>query len=409
MGHVLGRVDAADRRGDHDARRRQRAGAAAGAGAVPGGHRADWTRELARDGPAARARDQRPSWSPPAFASRSTTATSVRAGSSRNGSCAACRSGSKSGPRTSRNHKWCWRVVIPARRPAWRWLAWSIGCAVCSTTSSAICSSAPGTFREEHTQRVATYEEFKAVLEGRPGFVIANWCGAADCEAQVKADTQATIRNMPLDAAPPHGTVHPLRPSGGCRSVVREVLLRPAVPADRRLRAGQNSCSRSGQRFSILLARAWRRVMPSRATMAWNASERCRCHQSEPVGVRRTGPEVRRGQRFEARGVADHRHRGEKFDRQRLGGRFERLSQVVDAESAAASGERNVDRCACAHPFAPLLSFSGRLPLTNGLDQSMQRGQAQRVTVDRHVTAHGFGSSGSGDDWGCSSQSLSSA
>src|SRR5207247_1571171 len=55
-------------------------------------------------------------------------------------------------------------------------------------------------FREEHTQRVATYEEFKAAMEGRPGFVIAAWCGQADCEARIKADTQATIRNMPMTA-----------------------------------------------------------------------------------------------------------------------------------------------------------------------------------------------------------------
>jgi prolyl-tRNA synthetase len=60
-------------------------------------------------------------------------------------------------------------------------------------------------FREEHTQRVDSYEAFKQVMEGRPGFVIAPWCGAADCEAQIKADTQATIRNMPLDAAPVQG------------------------------------------------------------------------------------------------------------------------------------------------------------------------------------------------------------
>src|SRR5712692_3215658 len=53
-------------------------------------------------------------------------------------------------------------------------------------------------FREQHTQRVATYEEFKAAMEGRPGFVIAPWCGSAQCEAQIKAETQATIRNMPL-------------------------------------------------------------------------------------------------------------------------------------------------------------------------------------------------------------------
>jgi prolyl-tRNA synthetase len=61
-------------------------------------------------------------------------------------------------------------------------------------------------FREEHTQRVATYGQFKEMLEGRPGFIVANWCGAADCEAQIKADTQATIRNMPLDAEAPQGS-----------------------------------------------------------------------------------------------------------------------------------------------------------------------------------------------------------
>jgi prolyl-tRNA synthetase len=40
-------------------------------------------------------------------------------------------------------------------------------------------------------------------MEGRPGFIIAPWCGNADCEAQIKTDTQATIRNMPLDGAAP--------------------------------------------------------------------------------------------------------------------------------------------------------------------------------------------------------------
>jgi len=56
-------------------------------------------------------------------------------------------------------------------------------------------------FREEHTTRVTDYHAFKEAMEGRPGFVIAPWCGAADCEAQIKTDTQATIRNMPLDGA----------------------------------------------------------------------------------------------------------------------------------------------------------------------------------------------------------------
>jgi len=60
-------------------------------------------------------------------------------------------------------------------------------------------------FREERTQRVDNYDEFKTVMEGRPGFVIAPWCGLAECEAQIKAETQATIRNMPLGAAAPTG------------------------------------------------------------------------------------------------------------------------------------------------------------------------------------------------------------
>jgi len=58
-------------------------------------------------------------------------------------------------------------------------------------------------FREEHTTHVGDYQAFKEAMEGRPGFVIAPWCGTADCEAQIKTDTQATIRNMPLDGAAP--------------------------------------------------------------------------------------------------------------------------------------------------------------------------------------------------------------
>jgi prolyl-tRNA synthetase len=56
-------------------------------------------------------------------------------------------------------------------------------------------------FREEHTQRVDSYDAFKQAMDGRPGFVIAPWCGSAECEAHIKVDTHATIRNMPLDAA----------------------------------------------------------------------------------------------------------------------------------------------------------------------------------------------------------------
>jgi prolyl-tRNA synthetase len=53
-------------------------------------------------------------------------------------------------------------------------------------------------FRESHTTQATTWEEFTQAMEGRPGFVVAPWCGQADCEATIKAETQATLRNIPL-------------------------------------------------------------------------------------------------------------------------------------------------------------------------------------------------------------------
>jgi prolyl-tRNA synthetase len=53
-------------------------------------------------------------------------------------------------------------------------------------------------FRDEHTSEAADWAEFTAMMEGRPGFVIAHWCGDAGCEATIKAETQATLRNIPL-------------------------------------------------------------------------------------------------------------------------------------------------------------------------------------------------------------------
>ena len=53
-------------------------------------------------------------------------------------------------------------------------------------------------FREEHTSEAADWPTFTAAMEGRPGFVIAAWCGEAACEVTIKTDTQATLRNIPL-------------------------------------------------------------------------------------------------------------------------------------------------------------------------------------------------------------------
>ena len=56
-------------------------------------------------------------------------------------------------------------------------------------------------FLDDRTTRIDSYDEFKQTMEGRPGFVIAPWCGQAACEAAIKADTQATIRSLPMNGA----------------------------------------------------------------------------------------------------------------------------------------------------------------------------------------------------------------
>jgi prolyl-tRNA synthetase len=60
-------------------------------------------------------------------------------------------------------------------------------------------------FREEHTSHTDSYDEFKAIMDGRPGFVVSPWCGSATCEADIKTGTQATIRNIPFSEAPVSG------------------------------------------------------------------------------------------------------------------------------------------------------------------------------------------------------------
>jgi prolyl-tRNA synthetase len=60
-------------------------------------------------------------------------------------------------------------------------------------------------FRDEHTTETDSYDEFKQIMDGRPGFVVSPWCGSASCEAEIKNETQATIRNIPFTSAPATG------------------------------------------------------------------------------------------------------------------------------------------------------------------------------------------------------------
>jgi prolyl-tRNA synthetase len=55
-------------------------------------------------------------------------------------------------------------------------------------------------FRAANTHDVDTYDDFKSALDGEGGFLMAPWCGSADCERQISADTGATIRVIPFDS-----------------------------------------------------------------------------------------------------------------------------------------------------------------------------------------------------------------
>ena len=52
--------------------------------------------------------------------------------------------------------------------------------------------------RDSHTYDVQTYEEFVKIINEKPGFVRAMWCGDQACEDKIKEDTTATARCMPF-------------------------------------------------------------------------------------------------------------------------------------------------------------------------------------------------------------------
>ena len=53
--------------------------------------------------------------------------------------------------------------------------------------------------REAKTSVADTYDEFKRILEEKPGFVMAHWDGTAETEQKIKEETKATIRCIPLN------------------------------------------------------------------------------------------------------------------------------------------------------------------------------------------------------------------
>ncbi|MBA7639680.1 Proline--tRNA ligase [subsurface metagenome] len=54
-------------------------------------------------------------------------------------------------------------------------------------------------FQQENTHEVKDYEEFKAIMESKKGFIKAFWCEDQVCEEKIKEETMATIRVILLD------------------------------------------------------------------------------------------------------------------------------------------------------------------------------------------------------------------
>lgn len=57
-------------------------------------------------------------------------------------------------------------------------------------------------YREKHTVKVDTYDEFKEKLE-EGNFILAHWDGTPETEERIKNETKATIRCIPFDDATP--------------------------------------------------------------------------------------------------------------------------------------------------------------------------------------------------------------
>jgi len=61
-------------------------------------------------------------------------------------------------------------------------------------------------FRDSHTVEATSYEELKAALEGRKGFVRCWFAEDAEAEAKIKADTRGTVRVIPFEQPGGSGT-----------------------------------------------------------------------------------------------------------------------------------------------------------------------------------------------------------
>lgn len=61
-------------------------------------------------------------------------------------------------------------------------------------------------FLNENTREATAFDEFKTIMNSTRGFIQAFWCEDAPCEAEIKKETKASTRCLPLDAKEENGT-----------------------------------------------------------------------------------------------------------------------------------------------------------------------------------------------------------
>ena len=342
---------------DHDARRRQRPGAAAARGAVSGRDRADRARQLARDGAAARAGDSAASSPPPASASRSTSATSGPGWKFAEWELRGVPLRLEIGPKDIEKSQ-----VLLARRDTREKLARADGRPrrdasreLLDDIQQTLLERARAVPRGAHAARRELRRSSSSVMEGRPGLrhravVRVGRVRGADQDRHAGDDPQHAARTARAGRA-----VRPLRqparpPRRGSRKRTNGTtwLGRPQLLQQRRiaLRAAASTA-------------AWRRVKPSRRTIARNASARWPRHHRS---LRSTQYAAASGSRHDASPTASRAVRNSTGSGSRAPLRSSRASRRARCGCRGAPARRERPRAppstaACA---APARSSRGR-------------------------------------------------
>ena len=234
-GRPRGAFDTAHRRRDHDPRRRQRPILPPRV-APTRSSSCQFSGELAGDRASPRAIDPRRAGQVRCPGVSGRPRCLRPAGSLPSGRCAGCRFDSRLARRISRKARSCSCAVTRAKKPLLRWPA--------LPRTSEYARDHPASALDRALKFTRAYDSrvvvrgIQAILDGRPGFVVSPWCGDTACEAQIKAETQATLRNIrstplagPTPRVAPPGPLSQVRAAGRRRAWFAKACWPPHPPA----------------------------------------------------------------------------------------------------------------------------------------------------------------------------------